>query len=538
MSSRPQALSFAIMLIPAALLFCIGALADIDVPGVYMDAVNPDYLVVRVLHPEAMDNPVWIMPGNLIFDRFPVLSGSFYYGSLPFYLGLPVYALAGTGVFGIRLANMFFGLIVLVGAAAFLQAFRVRPILAALCLAMLALDPGFLFGFRTQYYITLLPIGAVFLSVALAQSQESATRWGALGAGVFAGIACYGYFIYLFLVPVLALHALWRWSKVPTRLGYWTAGFALGASPSVIGMALAFSDLGSAQEFWKFLTTGYKGLGVLNSVMTVEQRVQLFLDFLRGTILDVGPSLVMLQTVQPIYLSSLKIALLVGFPTIAFGVGMVRGSRPVGLAVIAGLILGFMILVLTFGNRLWFHHAGLLLPVLYVALALALQRFLDHIPPAWARGASGVAVVALSPFLVANAWDQHVVFEQLRATGGVGLASDAITRFAEESARFTNPTQMFFPDGGVFMSFVMITQGKIPYTIDFSPQAARAALCSGKDAEVVLVAGQSPERLADWKREVGWGEPEITTYRQHDGTAVLIASRWHASPMPAGACGG
>jgi hypothetical protein len=176
-------LSFALIFLPAAILFCVGAVSDITVPGIYMDAVNPDYLVVRLFHPEALNTPYWSFPENVVFDRFPVLGGNFYYGALTFYLGAPVYALAGTGVVGIRVANMVFGLLVLAATAIFLQAFRVRPVIAATTLAMLALDPGFLFSFRTQFYITLLPVAPLFLSVALAESRgAAATRRVAIWA--------------------------------------------------------------------------------------------------------------------------------------------------------------------------------------------------------------------------------------------------------------------------------------------------------------------------------------------------------------------
>ena len=79
-----------------------------------------------------------------------------YHGALPFYIGMPLYALLGTGVFGVRIANFIFGTIVIIAASIFLRAFRVRPIFVGLALTTLVLDPGFLFSFRTQFYITLL----------------------------------------------------------------------------------------------------------------------------------------------------------------------------------------------------------------------------------------------------------------------------------------------------------------------------------------------------------------------------------------------
>lgn len=246
----------------------------------------------------------------------------------------------------------------------------------------------------------------------------------------------------------------------------------------------------------------------------------------------------MLQEVPPLCLPALKAALLLGLPSFALIAGLIRGPRRPGLPIVAEFVLGFVVLVLAFGDRLWLHHAALLLPLLYAALALALEWLTAWMPPNWTRIGGWAVAAVLSPFLLTNALDRQAVFERLRATGGVGLASDAIPRFAEESLRVPSPTQMFFPDWGVFMSFVMITRGKIPFETDFSPEAARAALCGGKDAVVVLVTGHPIERLPVWISEVGWARPDISIYNQRDGTPVLTVSRWRAAERPAGTCPG
>ena len=77
---------------PGILLFIIGGLTSIDVPGPYMDAVNPDYIVPRLLNPAAAEMPAWVIPGTLLFGKLPTII-AIYHGALPYYLGLPVYAL-------------------------------------------------------------------------------------------------------------------------------------------------------------------------------------------------------------------------------------------------------------------------------------------------------------------------------------------------------------------------------------------------------------------------------------------------------------
>ena len=101
---------------------------EITLPGVYMDAVNPDYLVVKLLNwHHAKPLTAWLLPGNYLHDRVPILI-SLYHGLQQFWLGLPLYALFGTGVVGIRLTHMVFACGVLVA-----MLFLLRISFAILC---------------------------------------------------------------------------------------------------------------------------------------------------------------------------------------------------------------------------------------------------------------------------------------------------------------------------------------------------------------------------------------------------------------------
>jgi len=98
-------------IVAVALTFC--ATRAVELPGVYMDAVNPDYLVVRVFtwHREPM--AAWVLPGNYLLDaRFPILV-SIHHGSQHFWLGLPLFWLLGTTVESLRIVHALFALGVL-----------------------------------------------------------------------------------------------------------------------------------------------------------------------------------------------------------------------------------------------------------------------------------------------------------------------------------------------------------------------------------------------------------------------------------------
>lgn len=77
-----------------ALVYAVVATHRINLPGIFADAINPDYLVARILSPDPQRSITWVLFGNsLLGDRAPVLI-SLYHGSQQFWLGLPPIAFA------------------------------------------------------------------------------------------------------------------------------------------------------------------------------------------------------------------------------------------------------------------------------------------------------------------------------------------------------------------------------------------------------------------------------------------------------------
>src|SRR5690348_15355158 len=73
--------------------YAIVACWRIDLPGIYMDEVNPDYLTVKILNPRHAPIVAWVLQGNyLLGDRVPFLV-QLYHGSQTFWLGLPLFAM-------------------------------------------------------------------------------------------------------------------------------------------------------------------------------------------------------------------------------------------------------------------------------------------------------------------------------------------------------------------------------------------------------------------------------------------------------------
>ena len=169
--------------------------------------------------------------------------------------------------------------------------------------------------------------------------------------------------------------------------------------------------------------------------------------------------------------------------------------KSIGIVLLFGFAAGTCSLFLLFGDRLWLHHAAMILLILYLGLALALEYIAKTTSLAgWANWALALPLLILG---LGNAIDRQRVMLDLERTGGVGLASDAIERFAEESRSDPESTFAFFPDWGVFMSFEMVTGGQIPLLTDFSPEAALRKLCEGQDALLAII---NDKGVVGWRR--------------------------------------
>jgi hypothetical protein len=420
-------------------------------------------------------------------------------------------------------------------------------IAAMLCTA-LALDPSFLFAFRTQHYILLLPFvfsAAALLLADAAQAVQDGRRALVLiaASGLLGGIACYGYFVYFAFAPALAWFALANRTAAITRkrtLLAWGTGFAVGISPYPIGLALMVDALGgvSAAFAWLATTTANLKAGIdfggpldrvfwfgdqLQSMVTAEE----FTRFLFGE--QVGQSGAWSKT------AFFAVAVLATMASLR----AVRRADRIGLA-LAACLAGLFVLTLIFGRRLMAHHFLPALPILYVLLAIGASR--------WAQGASTtrepapradarlrtvmIVVSAIAVALVAlNAVNARSVLERLRQTRGVWLFHESVTRFAEAEARQAGSVFYYFPDWGLFTSFAMITHGKLPFLAEFPTGQARMFLCSGRDVVVATTEG-GDRRIADWTTKIGWTEPHIDYHRQRDGSLVFQTSRWFAQAGP------
>ncbi len=502
-----------------------------------MDAVNPDYLAVAILNP-AHRIEAWTLPGNLLLGRYPVLT-SLYHGTQQAWLGAPFFAVLGTTVVALRLVHGLFACAILVCATLLLRRAGLREAAIAATGIALAADPSFVFAFRTQSYITLAPVAWLLLSLlALARGAADANprRW-LLASGAAYGLAVFGYFIYAFYLPAV-LYAVLAWPAAPgaaqprwPRLLPWAIGACAGAIAYPIGYALIARNLGGIGGLVDYFRTTQEALGAMSSSLDFAGRVAYAWHMVTSVTHNWWQYSMMFGTQASVPGAQAKTLLLTAAPVALWLAAEVRRTAGIHLRVMVACGVSFFVLSLAFGSRLGGHHYVALLVLGYLGLALgiaALARRREDAPPI-ARSAWVVPVMIA--LLALGLLGQADVRAKLRETGGVGLLSDAIDRFAADARREHAQDFYIFPDWGLALPFAFLTGGDVAYAAT-QPDAkrARALLCQGRTVHIAVINPERGSRIAEWTRELGWTDPDVASYRQRDGMVVFDVATYRTEP--------
>jgi hypothetical protein len=512
---------------PAFIVLLIGLCSDATLPGVYMDGVNPDYIAVALINHHAKPFPIWLLDGNYVFNRFPIMI-NIYYGALPYWIGLPVFSLFGTGIIGIRIAHAILAVCVIGAVLYFLRATRTSGLIIAITALALASDPSFQYMFRNQFYITVFPVSLILVSMALIMEGGSQLKMRAVLSGVASGLAAYGYFIFYFFALAVALAApalrksqlLWRW----------LTGIGFGLSPVALGYLLFIGSHGGPTSALHAALNLTNRLGVTQSQMDIWSRLQFAFDLYGLTLSDQANTWMMLKTAVPFLGIEFKNVILVAIPALIF-IALELSRRPnQALRLCVAMLLMPLLYTLIFGDRLWAQHFTPALPLFYCFAALAYDHIrriaIEGVPaflPMFIHAAAGCAILLVIPF---NAWNMMVVNSELHATGGVGLMSDAINRFSESARDDSRSSIYIFPDWGLHMEFAMLTGGTSEIRVDFDPVAVRQALSSGHDVVVATIGDRARNRRDRFAEAVSMPAPVLSEVRQRDGVPIIFIARW------------
>jgi hypothetical protein len=516
------------------------ALHQITLPGVYMDAVNPDYLAVRVLNRSGPPVPAYVLGGNYFFDRFPVLS-ALHHGTQTFWLGLPAFWLFGTTVAGLRITHALFALGILAALYALLGRAGVGRWWAAAVAATIAVDPTFVYAFRTQSYITTAPIAWMFVSLyALHRTgsgdAERRRRWTA-ASGFLAGLAFAGYFVHLFFAPAVALAVLaWPDGAASlrqrlTRLRRWCGWFAVGALPYVIGWALMVKHQRGFRAGLAAVQQTFPQLAGPAGPSTLGERFDFVANLAHLVVGNGAQHWLIFGQPETVVGTDLKTALLLVLPPVLWILAEIRGSATPLLRTLVGMQASFAVAAACFGARLAGHHYMPVVPVAYATLGVALACVLaTGRPRLWRASLAAVPLAILGALNVTGAVGEAAA---LARSGGVGTYSDAINTFAADLLRDRPQDFVVTPDWGLVLPAIFLTGGNVEITGEEDIAGSRRRLCAGRNVSVALIQGDRLARLDEWRRKLDWGAPALTEYRQRDGAVAFVLGTFHGSEAPA-----
>jgi hypothetical protein len=454
------------MLPVAVFMLCVSH--QIDLPGVYMDAANPDYLAAQKLHPH-LHNPTGALPSKI----FPIL-GSLYHGVQNFYVDLPVLALFGFNVAVLRIAQALFGAALLGAFYITVRRWTRSNILAMASSLGLATEIAFIASFRTQFYIVMG--GATWLIFSLmlaapANSQDPASKRSTFWSGFFSGLAGYGYFVLLFFVPgtlaMIALRPRSSWRKTVR----WITGLIMGGMTFALGYLSLLLKLHGITPALALIHSLLTTLHPFASSGASDGNLLYSWHMARLAITNDGNDAMIFGHALPSLWGEVKFYVLV-ICTVLMSlwvlVCLLRRKGSTSWALPGLLPLSYWLVASLFGHRLWAHHFCVLVPFVYLLPALLLHQVFQL----WKTSATPrIAAVGLACLgcVTGNTWQQRDFHQVLARSGGEGLSTQALTQLAVEARGAGAHVAYVFPEWGFFTSFCLLTENKVRYVNDIDP---------------------------------------------------------------------
>lgn len=208
-----------------------------DSIGLYLDAVNPDYLATQILNNSNFSSTV-----TLPFVGIPLL-GQIYHGTVTMFGSLLSMLITGTtSVLQHRITNSVYAALATTVLYKILKSMNVSYLLSLATCILLCLSPNLIATFFTQYYIELPGVLFLLLQIYyLLKWRKNGKSNHLLLTGIFGGLAIYDYFNFVFFVPsVLLLTIIDSLNKKEKRLieSFFVliTGYAIGVTPYVAGL--------------------------------------------------------------------------------------------------------------------------------------------------------------------------------------------------------------------------------------------------------------------------------------------------------------
>lgn len=205
--------------------------------GLYLDAVNPDYLSVQLLNKNTYSFSM-----SLPYIGFPLL-GQAYHGTVTMLVSMAVILFTGTtSTLQLYITNCIYGTIaVYILYILLVKTGANKKIGFAVCFLLL-ISPNLNATYVTQYYIELPGIIFSLLTFYFLMEWKlsEANHKKLLSAGVCGGLAVYSYFNFLFFFPFVFLTVIRNSQnkenfKLSKNIFTLLTGYALGCTPYILG---------------------------------------------------------------------------------------------------------------------------------------------------------------------------------------------------------------------------------------------------------------------------------------------------------------
>jgi hypothetical protein len=496
--------------LPGLALVCVGYLAVstylITQPAIYLDEINPDYLAVKIIHPNS-HTAAWVMPGNdLIRGRFPLfLAGTPYNASWHAYLQVPFLYLLGGTVESFRMSHVLLGILLLSALFALVANVSGSIALATLTSTVLALDPAFIFAFRTQGFQMLFP--AFFILLGILLCYPSGARLGRFFlAGIFFGLSAWGYFIYFFALPGVLLAVYLRkeahkWRRAMVLL----LGIFIGVIPYFIAYVKFIDYFGNVGATVYWLKSVLQGM---NRAQHPVGATSIFSSLAAGSfgVVQKCWTFITGEWVWEVIFGLwhkdpgqyAKAAVLIVLPLIAYSFKRFRRdaepNQQNGLLLGALATLSYLVMCIPLGGLLLVHHYHPVLPLLYFTAAISGSLLL-----AGATHKSLLSLIFSLALMGCNLNMTLATFKELRDVGGAKFYSHVVTDYPLEEAKGKDVTPHVFVDWGGMLQFIYLTEGRIP-TYDVRQLTSGdqiplpKALCKLGDAKLIFIGDGAATR--------------------------------------------
>lgn len=466
------------------LIYIAISIIYIDLPGLYMDAVNPDYMAAHMIHPENIG--AWIYPDNVIsymihgeWYKDTILS-SLYGAVTPAYIGLIFFKVFGFNIFTIRFVHILYGIIIIIFFNKLMDSIAKSKKISFICTLIFILDPTFIFVWRTQYYLQLFPLITFLPGLKVIIDELYSCYKGKkinlrkifLG-NVLLGFSATGYFIYAFYFATIFCFFIYfcikKRLKIRNLFYHVIFPFIIGYIPYIYAHISIFICQGFSGYMTnlKNINNSYGIVDGRDSVLNVLVNI-----FERFSNFSGGNWLITYMTGIDIGEIWGKAFLIIFFIcAIFFTIDLLNNIKNdksdrityirLLLSVIYAIFIIHIFIGCMIGNSLGYQHYIMLLPLMFISIFGNFMVFYER----YREKVSNKKIVITSYLLIVIVIVSGCVkivegYRAINKTGGIGFYSDAINRAAYYTANMEENSVLICPQFGYWMGISLLTGGE------------------------------------------------------------------------------